>query len=48
VDKAGVVTYVGDATAPQKGSVATKVLYNGKIYILRDGKMYDIMGKSVR
>ena len=35
VDRSGVVTYIGDAAAPQKGTVATKILHNGQIYILR-------------
>ena len=48
VDKAGVVTYVGDATAPQKGSVATKLLHNGQIYILRGNEVYTITGNRVR
>ena len=48
VDKAGVVTYVGDATAPQKGSVATKILHNGQIYILRGDEVYDLMGNRLR
>lgn len=48
VDKAGVVTYVGDATAPQKGSVATKILHNGQIYILRGNEVYTITGNRVQ
>jgi hypothetical protein len=48
VDKAGVVTYVGDATAPQKGSVATKLLHNGQIYILRGDEVYTITGAKVK
>ncbi len=48
VDKAGVVTYVGDATAPQKGSVATKILHNGQIYILRGDEVYTITGYRVQ
>lgn len=48
VDKAGVVTYVGDATAPQKGSVATKILHNGQIYILRGDEVYTITGNRVQ
>ena len=48
VDKAGVVTYIGDATAPQKGSVATKILHNGQIYILRGNEVYDLNGRLLR
>lgn len=48
VDKTGVVTYVGDATAPQKGSVAIKLLHNGQIYILRGDEVYDLNGRLLR
>ena len=48
VDKNGVVTYIGDVTAPQKGSVATKILHNGNIYILRDNEVYTITGNRVK
>ncbi len=48
VDKNGVVTYIGDVTAPQKGSVATKILHNGQIYILRSNEVYTITGHRVR
>jgi hypothetical protein len=48
VDKAGVVTYISDATAPQKGSVATKLLHNGQIYILRGDEVYTITGAKVK
>jgi hypothetical protein len=48
VDKNGVVTYIGDVTAPQKGSVATKILHNGQIYILRGNEVYDLNGRLLR
>ena len=48
VDKAGVVTYIGDPTVPQEGSIATKILHNGQIYILRGDEVYDLMGNRVR
>ena len=48
VDKNGVVTYIGDVTAPQKGSVATKILHNGQIYILRGDEVYTITGTRIR
>lgn len=48
VDKNGVVTYIGDITAPQKGSVATKVLHNNQIYILRGDEVYDLNGRLLR
>lgn len=48
VAKNGVVTYIGDVTAPQKGSVATKILHNGQIYILRGDEVYTITGTRIR
>lgn len=48
VDKNGVVTYIGDVTAPQKGSVATKILHNGQIYILRGDEVYTLTGHRVK
>lgn len=48
VDRSGVVTYIGDITAPQKGSVATKILHNGQIYILRGDEVYTITGHRVK
>ena len=48
VDKNGVVTYIGDITAPQKGSVATKILHNDQIYILRGNEVYDLNGRLFR
>ena len=48
VDKNGVVTYIGDVTAPQKGSVATKILHKGQIYILRGDEVYTITGNRVK
>ena len=46
-EKDGVVTYLDNIETPQQGASAIKILQNGKIYILRDGKMYDIMGQEV-
>lgn len=48
VDKNGVVTYIGDVTAPQKGSVATKILHNNHIYILRGNAVYTLTGHRVK
>ena len=48
VDRGGVVTYIGDITTPQKGSVATKILHNNQIYILRGNEVYTITGNRVR
>ena len=48
VDRGGVVTYIGDITTPQKGSVATKILHNNQIYILRGDEVYTITGNRVR
>lgn len=48
VDRSGVVTYIGDAVAPQKGSVATKILHHGQIYILRGDEVYTITGHRVK
>ena len=48
VDKNGVVTYIGDVTAPQKGSVATKILHQGQIYILRGDEVYTLTGHRVK
>lgn len=48
VDRGGVVTYIGDITTPQKGSVATKILHNNQIYILRGNEVYDLNGRLLR
>lgn len=34
--------------SPQQGAAAIKILQNGNIYILRDGKVYDMMGRLLR
>ena len=47
-EKNGVVTYLDNIETPQQGATAIKILQNGTIYILRDGKVYDIMGRSLR
>ena len=39
---------IDDIETPQQGASAIKILQNNKIYILRDGKMYDIMGRPLR
>lgn len=38
---------IDDIETPQQGASAIKILQNNKIYILRDGKMYDIMGREI-
>jgi hypothetical protein len=47
-EKNGVVTYLDNIETPQQGATAIKILQNGTIYILRDGKVYDVMGRSLR
>lgn len=44
----GVTTYLDAAHTNNTSKIATKVLYNGKIYILRDGKVYTITGTRVK
>lgn len=44
----GVTTYLDAAHTTNTSKIATKVLYNGKIYILRDGKVYTITGTRVK
>ena len=44
----GVTTYLDAAHTTNTSKIATKVLYNGKIYILRDGKVYTITGARVK
>ena len=39
---------IDDIETPQQGASAIKILQNNKIYILRDGKAYDIMGRPLR
>lgn len=46
-EKNGVVTYLDNIETPQQGASAIKILQNNEIYILRDGKMYDIMGREI-
>ncbi len=46
-EKNGVVTYLDNIETPQQGASAIKIMQNGMIYILRDGKMYNIMGQEV-
>jgi hypothetical protein len=38
---------IDDIETPQQGASAIKIMQNGQIYILRDGKMYDIMGREM-
>lgn len=40
-------TEVENINTPQQGAAAIKVLRDGTIYIFRDGKIYDIMGRSL-
>lgn len=46
-EKDGVVTYLDNIETPQQGATAIKILQNGQIYILRDGKVYDMMGRQL-
>ena len=46
-EKNGVVTYLDNIETPQQGATAIKILQNGQIYILRDGKVYDMMGRQL-
>ena len=46
--KEGVTTYLDAVDMSTQSKNATKVLYNGKIYILRDGKVYTITGTRVK
>ena len=46
-EKDGVVTYLDNIETPQQGASAIKILQNGTIYILRDGKVYDVMGRQL-
>lgn len=43
----GVTTYLDAATTSNTSKIATKILRNGHIYILRDGKTYSITGARV-
>ena len=47
-EKDGVVTYLDNIETPQQGAAAIKIMQNGTIYILREGKVYDMMGRSLR
>ena len=46
-EKDGVVTYLDNIDTPQQGAAAIKIMQNGTIYILRDGKVYDVMGRQL-
>ena len=46
--KEGVTTYLDAVDMSTQSKNATKILYNGKIYILRDGKVYTITGTRVK
>ena len=48
VDKNGVTTYLESVDTPQQGTCVVKIMHNGKIYILRDGKVYTITGTRVK
>lgn len=47
-EKNGVVTYLDNIETPQQDAAAIKILQNSNIYIIRDGKVYDIMGRPLR
>lgn len=38
---------IDDIETPQQGSAVIKIMQNGNIYIIRNGKMYDIMGREI-
>ena len=38
---------IDDIETPQQGSAVIKIMQNGNIYIIRNGKMYDIMGRKI-
>ena len=38
---------IDDIETPQQGAAVIKIMQNGNIYIIRNGKMYDIMGREV-
>lgn len=42
----GTSTYLDAVNMSTQTNNATKILVNGQIYILRDGRVYDIMGRS--
>lgn len=44
----GVTTYLDAIDMSTQSKTVSKILYNGQIYILRDGKMYDLSGRLVR
>ena len=44
----GTTTYLDAVNMSTQTNHATKILYNGQIYILRDGKMYDLTGRGVK
>ena len=46
-EKDGVVTYLDNIETPQQGASAIKIMQNGTLYILRDGKVYDMMGRQL-
>ena len=38
---------IDDIETPQQGSAVIKIMQNGNIYIIRNGKMYNIMGREI-
>ena len=38
---------IDDIETPQQGAAVIKIMQNGNIYIIRNGKMYDIMGREI-
>lgn len=47
-EKDGVVTYLDNIETPQQGASAIKIMQNGTLYILHNGKVYTITGNRVR
>ena len=45
--KDNTTTYLDAVNMSTQTNNATKILVNGQIYILRDGRVYDIMGRSL-
>ena len=39
---------INDAVAPAQGTTTRKVLNNGKLYIMKDGKVFNAQGAQLR
>ena len=39
---------INDAVAPARGTTTRKVLNNGKLYIMKDGKVFNAQGAQLR